>query len=340
MPESEGATMWGEPSFDQNQFAGRRTKAVKATQTREGWDTPGIAHADFASMHIHRRKEVARRLPKPEWAMNDKDLRRVVLLYCEGRLYIHPPADASDAERLKAIDARAKAVFPVKELELARLLKQYNELSQDPNADKERVRRLAILVQNRDSIIQILKRGLPALVMSVVFQSYRLGRDSSTVAQELGIKPPMVRIWLYRMNRLAKGLSASRWRRWNLYYERKNLWPRESLRRLFEMRVLGHTVAECALAFGVSSSTLSARWNQSFGGLTVNQIKAQALRSRRRSTAWNENALRRLFVLRACGLTFAECGERFGRHLSVIQWVWKKHFGDLKFGRHLGAHLA
>src|SRR5260370_4314964 len=99
--------------------------------------------------------------------MNDKDLRRVVLKFCEGYLFIRPAADATDAERLKAITERSKTRFPVKELELARLLKQFNELSQDPNADREQVRRLAISVQNRDSRIQNLSPGRPALATSV-----------------------------------------------------------------------------------------------------------------------------------------------------------------------------
>ncbi len=45
------------------------------------------------------------------------------------------------------------------------------------------------------------------------------------------------------------------------------------------------------------------------------------------------NALRSLLVLRAQGLTFAQCAKRFGRHPSGVKWIWKKHFGDLKLKR-------
>ena len=308
--------MWQEPRFDQHQFR-RRAKAV-SQETH-------LAFSDMDRIHIEKRKgegEVARRLPKPEWAMNDKDLRRVVLTFCEGYLYIRQPAE-TDGERLKAIAERAKTVFPVKELELARLLKQFNELSQDPKADKEQLRRLAILVGNRDSIIQILKRGLPALATSVAVYSYRLGHDSTTVAEQLQLKPPMVRIWLYRMNRLAQGLSASVCQRAR---PPKTLWPKESLRRLFEMRVLRHTMAECALAFGTSSSTIIARWKQAFGDLTVDQLQPRGPFT----ATWDGDALRRLLVLRAQGLSFAECAKQFGRHPSGVKWIWKRHFGDLK----------
>jgi len=43
--------------------------------------------------------------------------------------------------------------------------------------------------------------------------------------------------------------------------------------------------------------------------------------------------LRRLLVLRAQGLTFAQCAKQFGRHPSGVKWIWKKHFGDLKLKR-------
>ncbi len=333
--------MWGEPSFDQNQFAGRRTKAVKATKTREGgWDTPGISFADFDSMHVHRRMTQQRRLPAPQWALNDEGTRGVVLRFCEGHVGIRN-GSGTDAERMQAIRDKAKAILPNKEAQLEIALRQFHELN---GAQPEGTHRdFSIQVQNRDTQVQVLRRGLPELATAVVYLYYRLGWNSVAVAEQLKIKSPAVREWLFRMGKYAKGeRSGSGKCRIPL-----TPWPKDKMQQLFVMRLTGKTFQECSKEFCVSAAAVGLRWRQAFGDLTVKQIKARAVcqrvgravkqkKARARSDrlrAWDDDALRRLFILRACGFSFAQCGERFGRHPSGVQWIWKKHFGDLKLSR-------
>jgi hypothetical protein len=60
--------------------------------------------------------------------------------------------------------------------------------------------------------ISLVFRGLPAIMSAVVYCYYRLGWDSTTIAEEFGIKPPHVRIVLYRLNQLADGRRRSPYR--------------------------------------------------------------------------------------------------------------------------------
>jgi len=159
-----------------------------------------IAFSDFERMHVKRRQPTPeRRLPTPEWAQTDAGLRRVLLDWLESRLYIRRMSEATYEERLKKIHHVSQLTLSKKKVELTRLLLRYNKAAK-AKVSAAKLRRLAILIQNRDSEIVILERGLPALATAVAYSYYRLGWSSTTIANELGIKPPMVRIWLYRMN--------------------------------------------------------------------------------------------------------------------------------------------
>lgn len=259
--------MWGEPQFDKHAFAGRRAKAVKATKTREGWDTTGISYADFGSMHVHHREETqVRKLPTPEWANNDVGLRRAVLRFCERYVYINKPT-GTDAERLQAIRDKAKAMLPSIEKRLNITLRQYHESN---GGQREGKRDFSITVQNLDRMVQILRRGLPELVTAVMMYYYRLGWNSVKVAEELKLTPPAVREWLYRMNRREAGLKTNKGRRATVG---TLPWPKETLWKLFIMRAMGMKMKECASALGVCHSTVLYRWRQAFGDFTVGKYR-------------------------------------------------------------------
>jgi len=173
---------WGTVRFDKWQFAGRRSKAVSA-------DTE-ISFADFQFMHIHRRqKQQERRLETPDWAVNDKLLRQVVLNAAEKRLYLRPnPKFLTDEQRLARI----------RETELRQMKERYLPLLRDMLArykrlPKYRQSELAIQIQNVDSQCLMATRGIVAIMVSVVYHYFRNGYDSVTVAETLRLHPPHVR---------------------------------------------------------------------------------------------------------------------------------------------------
>jgi hypothetical protein len=181
---------WSAPHFDEFQFDNRRLKAVSSTS--------GITFSDFDRMHIYRRRKTqTRRLPTPEYANNDASLRRVVLGFCEASLLIATPRSGSrdfyknpEAERLERI-AR-KAQYRTKEVKatLDRLMDRHHAYAKTMTPEARR--KLETEIKVYDARLLILPR-LAALVTSVLYQYYRLGLDSVTVANELRVSPQYVR---------------------------------------------------------------------------------------------------------------------------------------------------
>jgi hypothetical protein len=130
-------------------------------------------------------------------------MRRVLLDWLESRLFIRRELGATDEERLNRISMASQAILSKKKAELARLLLRYHKAAKERMSTRQLLR-LSILIQNRDSEIVILERGLPALATAVAYSYYRLGWSSSTIANEFRVKPPMVRMWVYRMNLYAQ----------------------------------------------------------------------------------------------------------------------------------------
>jgi hypothetical protein len=221
---------WSSPKFDKYAFAGRRTKAVSSTKTREGWDSTGISFADFGSMHVHHREKVQeRRLPTPKWAVRDEWLRELLVVYLEERFYVDANPILTLNERLKVARAAAEYYLPKKQDWLREKLKQYNVLClhgvQDADekviqdfadvndgqlpltADiareylsTKKVHDLEIQIQNIDTDIVLTKRGHAEVIAAIVYLYYRLGWDSVTVAEQLGLKSPHVRQVLARLH--------------------------------------------------------------------------------------------------------------------------------------------
>ena len=238
------------PKFDEHQFQ-RKAHAVGA-ETR-------IAFSDYDNgMRVKRHSPAVKRrnVEATIWANSDESLREVVLKFCEDALYIHKPAVTSE-ERLAAIAEKSQAVIPEKEAQLKKFLALYHQAARE-KANEPYLKRLAVQVANIDKQIVILKRGFAALVTSVVVQSYRLGRDSRTVAEDLQLLPPMVRIWLYRCNRLAQGKIKS-----NPFRPTPKIkWPEKRLAHLYMLRTAGCTWKEVGRALGVSAASATLHWPQ------------------------------------------------------------------------------
>lgn len=244
--------MHAQPQFDPYAFAGRRTKAVSAESC--------LSYQDFGSMHIQRRKaKHERRLPTPKWSATDAGIRDKVLHILERRFYLAEPVGLTDRERLERINEAARKRLPIAKSILQVATKRYHEMSL-AGGSPELMRRLAIEVQNRDTDLVLLKRGIAAVMISAVYKYYRLGWGSTQVANDLGIKPPMLRVWLYRMN----GGVCKR------YATAKTSWPEAKMKALLMMRASGLRWDQCLKAMNVTTAgSLKRQWRLAFGDLQV-----------------------------------------------------------------------
>lgn len=224
---------WSQPKFDKHAFADRRAKAVKATRTKEGWDTTGISFADFGSMHVHHREKVQeRRLPTPKWAVHDELLRELLCTYLEERFYVRNTDALTHVERLKSARAAAEAYCPYKRILLKNWLADYHTISIHGRRDltdeqaidvftqlkevggqlpldadvardylsRKKLHDLEIQIQNIDTDIVLTERGHAEVIAAIVYLYYRLGWDSVTCAEQLKLKSPHVRQVLARLH--------------------------------------------------------------------------------------------------------------------------------------------
>jgi len=183
-------------------------------------------------------------------------MRETIVKYLEGRYYLRD-SSGSYEQRLARIDKEAKRRIPETLARLKILNAEYADLSSDKRTDPEYLRRLAIEVQNLDTQIVLARRGVAAVMTSVVYNYYHNGWSSSDVANELGIKPPMVREWLYRLNHsVGRVFNLGR---------KPIVWKPEMRRALFAMRATGKSLVACATAFNVSVYTLKRAWVKAFG---------------------------------------------------------------------------
>ena len=219
--------------FDQHAFAGRRIRAVSKES--------GIAFADFNRMHIVRRAKLSGRWTvPPTWSQNDEQLRECILRFLEGRFFIRNHGGTKERlarihggtneERLARIEERSVAQIPGMERNLKGLLARYNEEARF-GAPQAHLDMTAIQIQNLDAQICMQRRGIAGVLTSFAYMHFRLIYNSVQIAGELGLKPPMVRIWAHRMQLLGReifeGIARPPYRKRTLFVV-----PRPSLPKL------------------------------------------------------------------------------------------------------------
>ncbi len=191
---------WVPPHFDNHQFAGRRQKAVSSET--------GIAFSDYGRMHVMRRARTQeRRLPTPSWAVNDTELREVLLKFCERRFCLTGSRKISgltNEQRLARI--REMEQMKVKSLapHLKAMIERYKTEPEEKRAELE------TQIGDMDTQILIARRGNASIANLVVYYYYRLGWDSVTTAEEIGIKSPHVRQILARLYNAANNVRYVR----------------------------------------------------------------------------------------------------------------------------------
>jgi hypothetical protein len=251
--------MWREPQFDKSQFAGRKEKAVRATRQKtpdsyqDTWDTTGLSFSDFGSMRVKTRTGQERRLPTPDWAMNDEKLREVILKYMENRLYL-PSTTEDDATRRERIEAAIVYWMPRRRVLLKRICGRFTEASKA--GDTAQAESLAIQAQCLDSEILMMQRGMMAQITTLLYRYYRVGWNSTQIAEELKIYPPAVRQILFRMIRVADGRKGNGSGSGRKKKQFSGAFPAHELQRLFQMIRARNSISVCADAFKCSITTI------------------------------------------------------------------------------------
>jgi hypothetical protein len=194
--------VWCPPSeqanhFDQHQFqnCGRIMRNVR------------LDFRDGQRMHILRAggTRPRRKTPTPEWTTRAELTQKVIVAYLENRLFLDA-CPGSLSERLAMCRAKAESVLPAKRARLQRWIDEYRQISRLPKADTAHLRRLEQQISNTDTEIFVSAK-LPEIVASSIYLYYRLGFDSCSVAESLGLKPPHCRQILSRLGRTAKRLG-------------------------------------------------------------------------------------------------------------------------------------
>lgn len=187
-------------------FGLRRTHPVSATYLApDEFSTPGIAFEDFSRMRTQQRKTTgSRRKPTPEWVVNDQKLQEVITRYVEVRAGFPFAQSGTREERI----ARAEARLTARASSSWRVLTKLNAEYRNAETTPERKAELVPLIRGLDSA-RIVDRHPAAVAAGCVWLYYRSAQDSVGVAAELGIKPPAVRQLLFRLDSVARGLTAA-----------------------------------------------------------------------------------------------------------------------------------
>lgn len=216
------------------QFGGRGQHPVNARRTVDGWITSGVAYEDYTRMSTQQHKPSGeRRLPTPQWAVNDPMLRELLVAFMEERAGFRKRQNGPLMPRLERAKAAIIAQRPRMLATLDKLCSayvqikraggKYDEMPDDVVLDileniegkkplpcmaqaarqflEARDKRfLEIEIEGIDTYLRYTTNGGADVVAAIVYLYYRAGLDSVGVGAELGLKPPHVRQTLWRLH--------------------------------------------------------------------------------------------------------------------------------------------
>jgi hypothetical protein len=165
--------------FDDWQFQGRYRSHAVSVKSKITFDDYG------RSMSTQYRSE--RRAWTPPFANNDKQLQQVLLLRAWRFTHHGTPLPANADWQQVNRDATAKALQP------------HKIKSESPQIQKE------MYAMHVRAIVKA--GGYMQLQSSIAWKRWRLGEDSVTIAEALGISPGTVRIALARLRGIARSLG-------------------------------------------------------------------------------------------------------------------------------------
>lgn len=287
----------------------------------DDWESTGLDYGDYSRMTTHTHVQSGeRRKPTPLWVFNRTDLRDVLCLAMEVRAGLVRIWDVpikrisswrggTEVERLARAEGACLEQVKVLEARVKALCSQYL------TADEAKRTRLAEQIEHVDTQVRSYRAG-PKLFAGVVYHYYHQRLDSVGVGLAMGIKPPLVRQMLLRLNQTWDVVQEMRSGERKLVPWKSKLLTarRQRALRAVQSHTAGATWAKVAKRVGCTFGSLrklliaeglyqpiKPGWD---GKTVINRAEAVAMR--------NE------------GLTLKEIGKRFGKSESAVWFALKR----------------
>jgi hypothetical protein len=180
-----------EPHFDLHAFhhprLGHNVEGPFAEQP------DGLTYDDFAAMRVKRTVTPKYLSRVPEWALSDECVRAVVLQklrrQATARGWKMKKAKVRKSDSVHSLDRKATVHIDLRG-------------SRYMGANQRK------LIRTHNERVKHLTNA--EMIIAIIYQTYRLGYNSVTVASNLNISPPLVRQMLARLNAIARQLFAEK----------------------------------------------------------------------------------------------------------------------------------
>jgi hypothetical protein len=192
-----------ELAFDPHQFF-KHSAPVHSEYAGKGeFTTTGVSFDDYARMHGSQQSLFrGRRASPPRWAVNDAELREVLVRFLERRAGLLRPQQGSHAQRIGRARAKLKSRVPAQSALLDRLCRDYVASKRKRKIKTARLRMQEMEIENLDTQLRMVD-PLP-VVARAVYLYHRCGLDSVQVGTAVHLKPPHIRGLLWRLARIAE----------------------------------------------------------------------------------------------------------------------------------------
>ena len=173
----------------------------------DDWETNGLDFSDYVRCSTRSRKlNSSRESGAPNWAINDKQLRAVLVAYLERRAMLKAQP-GTEFQRLQRAQEVLNENAKEQQLLLDRMAREYVEFKRH-GADAIVLRNYETEIKNLDTVL-LFNKDIAGKVLHVVHCYYRLGFNSVETEAETGLKPPHVRAILWRLRKVAASLGFS-----------------------------------------------------------------------------------------------------------------------------------
>jgi len=256
--------------FDSNQFSVRRQQPVEAHYARlpdgsMGFVSTGISFDDYSRCQTSRTNHGVgseRRLPVPDYALDDKKLRTVIVRFLEIRSGLHKKQPGTLEERLARVSARLKERTERQSSMVDRLCAAYVACT-----DLRQRRFMEINIRGLDTTIRIARE--PWVIPQVVRMYYRERLNAKIISETLCLNHDWVRQLLYRLEILSRkieeGTDVVTTTMWDQRLRSQNRRPpqtREQRRACVNARLNRRKKAGLCLKCGKNPSSEGRLWCQ------------------------------------------------------------------------------